>query len=176
MLFKTGGVKPFYVIHTSNRYLHLFNAEERNKCYLRIAELLKCNREMKGFLASGWLYDPHLEWVSPRLVYLREIPENNGAKVFFHLGVTESATKNALLKSRNRRKLYKEGSYIPAVYALVWPFSIIGPFRGLAARARCMVGKSPVLALRYLPYPHCGNVIFGGLTGCLSPVLWQFSS
>lgn len=121
ILFKTRGVTPFYVIHTSNRYLHVFNSTERNKCYIRVAELLKCNREMKGFLGSSWFIDPALETVSPRLAYLRKIPEENGAKVFLHLGVTESATKNALLKSDTRRKLYEEGKYIPRDYAVIWP-------------------------------------------------------
>ncbi len=119
-LLKIKAFKPFYQIHTADRYLDGFNSDERDQAYLRISELLKLNPEMKGFFALSWLYDPELENVSPRLAYLRKIPEQNGAKVF-KIGSGEDDIKNALAKSPTRKKIYDEGSYIPTSYLLIWP-------------------------------------------------------
>jgi hypothetical protein len=119
-LFKTGGRKPFYLIHTVDRYLDRFNPEERDKCYLRIGELLKRNSKIKGLMATCWLYDPMLEKISPRLAFLRQRPEQNGAKVF-RIGTRQFDIDMALLKSPTRRKLYKKGKYIPVCHSVVWP-------------------------------------------------------
>ena len=119
-LFHMGGFKPYYQVHTVDRYIKGFNSEERDKCYLRIAELLKLNPEVKGMVAGSWFYDPSLKNVSPRLTYLIKKPMLYGAKVF-RLGTEESDIKLALMKSPTRRKLYQEGRYIPTRYLIVWP-------------------------------------------------------
>lgn len=120
VLFNTRGLKPFYLIHTVDRYLDGFNPEERDKCYLRVAELLKLNPRIKGFIQCSWYYDPQLENISPRLAYYRQRPEENGAKVF-RIGTSQREIRNALAKSPTRRKLYKEGKYIPTSYLEIWP-------------------------------------------------------
>ena len=97
-----------------------FNPQERDKCYLRIAELLKLNPRVKGYVQCSWYSDPVLENVSPRLVYYRQRPEQNGAKVF-RFGTSESDIRNATSKSPTRRELFKEGKYIPTSYLVVWP-------------------------------------------------------
>jgi hypothetical protein len=118
-LYKLNGFKPFYQIHTVLRYQNRFNSEERDKCYLRISELLKGNPQVKGMYAEGWLYDPNLENVSPELVYLRRKPEQNGAKVF-QIGTRQRDIVHATAMSPTRRKLYQQGTYMPTAYALVW--------------------------------------------------------
>lgn len=120
LIFKMKGFKPFYQIHTVLRYVQGFNPEGREKCYLRIAEMLKRNSEIKGMFALSWLYDPQLESVSPRLAYLRLLPEKYGAKVF-HIGTRQVDINNALVKSPTRRKLFKEGKYMPTAYIKIWP-------------------------------------------------------
>jgi hypothetical protein len=115
-----GGFKPFFTIHTLKRYHARFNAEERYKCYLRIAELLKVNPRVRGIYVRGWLYDPRLGEVSPELEYLRRVPHENGAKSF-RFKSPPHVINYALMWSPTRRKLYEEGKYMPTEYALIWP-------------------------------------------------------
>ena len=119
-LCKLRGFAPFYRIHTLKRHSGGFDPDERIKCYLRIAELMKRNPDVKGMYLFGWFYDPKLAELSPDLAYLREIPETNGARRF-RFGPTEQAIRFATAWSVERRKLYEEGKYTPTEYALIWP-------------------------------------------------------
>ncbi len=120
VLFKTRGRNPFYSIHAVDRYIDKFNEFERYNCYIRIAELLKLNSNVKGFMGLSWYFDPQLEKISPRLAYLRQRPEQNGAEVF-RRGTRQSDIESALKKSPTRRRLYKEGKYVPVCHGVVWP-------------------------------------------------------
>ena len=117
LVFVTKGNAPFYVTHTHLSLVREFTPEARDECHARIAEMLELHPEMKGVFASGWLYDPALEEVSPRLAYLRKRPQENGAWVF---RVGEDIDGGALAKSATRRKLYEEGKYVPTGYLVVW--------------------------------------------------------
>ncbi|CAN5812012.1 hypothetical protein BH11PSE12_BH11PSE12_21780 [soil metagenome] len=117
-LFKTKGFKPFYEIHTHSGNLTEFSLDGWNRCYVRIGELLKLNPEIKGMLGGSWFYDPFLSVISPRLEYLRGIPCENGAKVFF--SQDEGADSSALSKSESRKKMYVDGKYTPKAFLLVW--------------------------------------------------------
>jgi len=56
--------------------------------------------------------------VSPRLAYIREQPEQNGASFF---RIAPNPDSGALAKSATRRRLYEEGKYVPTEYCMVWP-------------------------------------------------------
>ena len=116
---RVGGFKPLYEIHMHPRGLGEFTREEWDQAYLRIAELLILNPLVKGFFGGSWFYDPQLEYVSPRLLYLRKRPEDNGAQNF-HIGPDDGSKANALAKSETRRKLFEEGRYQPRSYMIVW--------------------------------------------------------
>jgi hypothetical protein len=88
--------------------------------YLRIAELMKRNPRIRGIYRRSWLLDPKLEEISPNLAYLRQTPQQNGAKLF-RCSSTERDIKQSLAISPIRRKLYAEGKYLPTVYAYIWP-------------------------------------------------------
>ena len=118
LLIRKGGRLGYYQIHTHTPELSEFNEQGWNDCYIRIAEMLKKYKEVKGMFGGSWFYDPQLEFISPRLMYLRNIPLNNGAISFY---VGEDRTGNALVKSKTRIKLYEEGKYKPKSYLLVWP-------------------------------------------------------
>ena len=75
------------------------------------------NEDHKGFCGASWFYDPQLENISPRLVYLAADPIAGGAERF-HLG--EDHTGSALSKSNTRVKFYDQGKYLPQSYLLVW--------------------------------------------------------
>ncbi|MEW5900803.1 MAG: hypothetical protein AB1715_05015, partial [Acidobacteriota bacterium] len=112
--------KPYYQIHTHDRYLPRFTPEEMQKAYLQIARLLLQNLNIQGLYRISWLLDPQLEKISPHLAHLRKIPEQNGA-VFFRLGTFPMDRERAVRMSPLRKKLYEEGLYVPISYAYVWP-------------------------------------------------------
>ena len=120
MTFKCGGYAPYYMFHAARRYLRHFNEKQMNLAYLRMAEMMTLNRDIKGLHTRGWLLDPQLEEISPDLAYLRQVPQQNGAKLFAG-GVEDSDVKNALRLSPKRQQLHKQGKYAPTTYALIWP-------------------------------------------------------
>lgn len=117
VLLATGN-KHFYQIHTHLSELEEFNPEGWDRCYVRLAEMLELNPDIKGVYGGSWFYDPALEKISPRLVYLRERPQQNGATLLYS-GVDLAG--GALAKSQSRQNLYKQGKYVPKSYGLVWP-------------------------------------------------------
>jgi hypothetical protein len=122
-LFKLGGFKPLYEMHLDTDDPHLmtdFNQNGLIRFYVRVAELLELDPTIKGICGSSWYHDPALDKISPRLSYLRKLPTENGAQIFY-LGSDDSSIRNAILKSPTRKKLYEEGRYMPTGYLLVWP-------------------------------------------------------
>ena len=117
-LFVTKGREPFYWAHVHPDLVKCHTPEERDACEVRIAEMLVYHPEIKGQCGIGWLFDPALEDVSPRLAYLRKVPQENGAWVF---RVGKDIDGGALAKSPTRQKLYQEGRYVPTRYLFVWP-------------------------------------------------------
>lgn len=120
ILFKTRGFSPFCVIQTAPRYLCHFNKEEMDLSYRRIAQLMERDPSIKGLYRRSWLLDPKLEEISPDLAYLRQVPEQNGARLFAG-GSRQVDMKLSLAMSSARRRLYAEGKYSPAGYVYIWP-------------------------------------------------------
>lgn len=120
VIFKCGGLAPYYTHHTVPRYIRRFSEKEMNLAYLRIAKLMKLNRNIKGLHTRSWFFDPQLEHISPHLAYLRQSPLQNGAKLFAS-GATKLDIKLALLISPKRWQLHKQGKYTPTTYTLIWP-------------------------------------------------------
>jgi hypothetical protein len=120
LILKCGGFRSYFTTHTVPRYLSRFNEREMNLAYQRIAELMKLNPRIRGIYRRSWFLDPHLQEISPKLAYLRQVPLQNGAKLFAACP-TKLDTKYALAVSPTRRRLHAEGKYLPTGYALVWP-------------------------------------------------------
>ena len=118
--FYTHGFRPFFALHAHILSLDDFNPDGWHNTYKRLAELLKCNEKMKGWMSSSWFLDPQLEKISPHLVYLRKVPQENGAAIFFVEHDPEGKT-GSLAKSATRRRLFQQGRYRPAIYMRVWP-------------------------------------------------------
>lgn len=117
-----GGFRPFFELHAHILALQDFNPEGWDASYLRMAELLQLNPQIRGIVSSSWFLDPALSDVSPRLAYLREVPEAHGATLMFS-SVDKEGRSGALSKSATRRKLYDEGAYVPTIYTRIWPRS-----------------------------------------------------
>lgn len=118
LIFRLGGKECYYQSHVHIPLLSEFNEKGWYKAYIRIGELLKRNKRVKGVFGTAWFRDPQLEKISPNLIYLRKLPLENGAQ-FFDMGKDTSG--NAFAKSKTRRKLYDEGKYIPHGYLMIWP-------------------------------------------------------
>ena len=120
VMLRLGGLGPLFRSHLDSRHLAEFNPHARNQFFARIAELLAVMPEVKGLVGTSWLYDPQLESISPHLLYLRKVPMDNGA--FLRIdGPEEIHTQRATARSRTRKKLYEEGTYLPVCATLVWP-------------------------------------------------------
>ena len=122
ILFDAHGNRPYFNLHTHDFELDEFNEEGWRRLFLRIADLLESRPVMKGvFVGGGWLYDPNLPAISPRLAYHRALTIPNGARTFF-FAYDRSGTKSyALKKSPTRQRLYAEGKYKPELHVLIWP-------------------------------------------------------
>ncbi len=116
---RLGGFKPYVQIHTHLSNLGDFNEEGWNECYRCCADLYEVRPDLLGMFGSSWFYDPALATISPRLSYLRDIPVQGGAELFFY-EAGGHAIHDALSTSSSRRKLYEEKKYLPTSYMLVW--------------------------------------------------------
>lgn len=122
IFFTLGGFKPLYVMHTDSHdpaSIGDFNQEGFNRLFLRVAQLLKLNKKIKGLYCVGWLNDPKLSEISPRLAFARRIFTDNGGTIFY-IGPSQNAVESATFKSATRRQLYNEGKYIPTEYLAIW--------------------------------------------------------
>jgi hypothetical protein len=119
VLLRLKGRGPLLRVHTDARNLADFTKAGWDRCYLRMAELLRAFPQVLGLVGTSWFYDPQLDWATPQLRYLRQ-PLAHGAILRVD-GATEVHTAWALAQSRRRRQLYDEGRYRPVCCTLVWP-------------------------------------------------------
>ncbi|MCB1791919.1 MAG: hypothetical protein KDJ24_16565, partial [Gammaproteobacteria bacterium] len=119
-VFDAGGFRPYFELHAHVLALQDFNPDGWDASYQRMAELLQLNPHIRGIVSSSWFLDPALTDVSPRLAYLREVPEAHGATLMFS-SVDKEGCSGALSKSATRRKLFDEGAYVPTIYTRIWP-------------------------------------------------------
>lgn len=116
---RTRGIKPFYCFHTDRSLAADFNPDGYDQAYLRVAEMLEINPEMKGLIGKSWFYDPVLERISPELAYLRTRPQQNGALLLDDVP-DGAAVKAALKFSKTRQEAYDRGEYSPTYHWLMW--------------------------------------------------------
>jgi hypothetical protein len=113
------GPDAWFAPHTESRHLDEFNEAGWETTYRNVASLLRRHTDVVGVVGYSWFYDPELELISPRLAYLRRRSLAGGA-VFIRGHTTEFDVRNAIAKSRTRRRLYRAGEYTPVGYKMVW--------------------------------------------------------
>jgi hypothetical protein len=107
-------------IHTESRWLEDFNEAGWDRCWLRVAALLRRMPKMRGVIGASWFYDPPLCEISPRLAYLQRRPVENGA-FLVHQGPDPLSTERCTATSPSRRDLVAKGLYTPRSWILAWP-------------------------------------------------------
>jgi hypothetical protein len=70
-------------------------------------------------MSISWWFDPFLESISPKLAFLRKVPQDAGARLF-EVPTSEEAVQDAIKLSGERAKLYEAGKYRPKAYLLAW--------------------------------------------------------
>ena len=114
------GGAPWFEHHTESRYLDEFSEAGMDRTYLCVASMLRTHTEVAGLTAYGWLYDPQLAEISPRLAYLRQRPLEHGA-ISLRGHTSDFDIRNATAKSPTRRRLYEVGEYLPVAHRILWP-------------------------------------------------------
>jgi len=119
MLARARGFRPFFALHAHPLALDDFNPAGWLATYHRLAALLEANPGVRGITSASWFLDPALRTVSPRLAYLRDVPEAGGARFYFVARDTRGES-GALARSPTRRGLFAQGRYVPEVWLRVW--------------------------------------------------------
>lgn len=113
-------LEPWSSFHVEARYLEEFDEAGWDRAYVRMASLLQQHPEVRGITAGGWLYDPQLATISPRLGHFFHRPLERGAiAVRFPPSPIDVAW--ATEKSASRRRLHDEGRYTPDTHTMLWP-------------------------------------------------------
>jgi len=110
-----------YVIHTVERNIREFNAEQMDLAYCNIARLLQRNDSVWGVFRSSWFLDPTLGEISPKMAFLSETPANHGAELYDGGPCSEDDIRKATSMSPERSHLYETGAYVPRNYFYFWP-------------------------------------------------------
>ena len=117
----------YYEIHTVDRNIRDFNAEQMELAYGRVARLLERDPDIWGVYRESWFLDPALADISPELRFLWEVPLRHGAQLHCEGPLPAGSVAKVLATSPKRKKHFKEGRYVPRNYFYFWPRkSLIG--------------------------------------------------
>jgi hypothetical protein len=119
LLTRAGGFAPLWGLHFDRRLIGAFNEAGYTALYLRLADLLAANPDVRGVMSSSWWHDPVLPQISPELGFIGRHPESSGA-VLLRVGADAVATVDATRFARQRALLHRQGLYRPCVYLLAW--------------------------------------------------------
>ena len=123
LLYTTLTMRPFFEMHINifDRFLMKnFNLNGWCESYIKLAQILKKNKFMKGIYGASWFFDPQLKEVSPEISYIKDLADEIGA-FSINSGVYKHSTITALFMNKHRQKLYDEGKYIPQNYMVFIP-------------------------------------------------------
>lgn len=115
------GTSPVAEIHVNDRRRNRITLSETEglRSFYRLACSLEFQPELRGLMTCSWLYCPSTASLAPRIAWLREFFLRQGA-VLFPIGPAP-ADSGFLIGSEERRRLYEQGSYRPAMTCVVWP-------------------------------------------------------
>ncbi|MFN3945575.1 MAG: hypothetical protein ACK4K7_11665 [Allosphingosinicella sp.] len=115
-----GGRKPFLEGHTHDPVARAYWNEAGWREALRLAALaLPALPAARGVFGTAWFYDPQVREISPRIAFAQDLQVGKGA-LHIEIGSNEDAVRNATATSAERRNRYREGSYLPTDFAVIW--------------------------------------------------------
>lgn len=79
-LFRTGGFSPLAELHLNPRRRNerVLIEKEFLRSYHRVARWLVMRPDVRGVLASSWLWSPDIPKIRPHLAWMRRVPSENG--------------------------------------------------------------------------------------------------
>lgn len=121
ILLGCGGCTPFLEGHTHDPVARAYWNEAGWREALRLAALaLPAFPAARGAFGTAWFYDPAIREVSPRIAFAQDLQVGKGA-LRIRIGTNEATVRNATATSAGRRNLYRNGTYLPTDYAVIWP-------------------------------------------------------
>jgi len=118
--FRMTGFGPCVGTHLSVARIHfrsLIEGEYR-RAYCWLAKSLAMQPDVKGLVASSWLYSESTFEVSPHLRWMRDLIVKNGG---FAAEIGEAPPASGfLVGSATRRKLYESGKFKPRETMVLW--------------------------------------------------------
>ena len=115
-----GSLAPYLENHVHLWMLGGFSPEGREACFRRVAQLLRLWPQARGLMGTSWYYDQALAAVSPKLAYLRQVPQAHGA-LFLEHPPSAQAAHDAAQRAPARRAAIERGAYRPRAVTMVWP-------------------------------------------------------
>ena len=120
ILLGCGGRRPFLEGHTHDPMARAYWNEAGWGEALRIAALaLPALPRARGIFGTAWFYDPAIRQISPRIAFAQDLQFGRGAWRI-RIGSNEAAIANATATSAERRNRYRDGTYLPTDYSLIW--------------------------------------------------------
>jgi hypothetical protein len=115
-----GGRRPFLEGHTHDPMARAYWNEAGWGEALRLAALaLPAFPRARGVFGTAWFYDPEIRKISPRISFAQDLQAGRGAWRI-RIGSNEAAISNATATSAERRNRYRDGTYVPTDYSLIW--------------------------------------------------------
>jgi hypothetical protein len=120
VFMRCGGRSPFLEGHTHDPVARAYWNEPGWREALRLAALaLPALPRVRGAFGTAWFYDPAVKEVSPRIAFAQDLQVGHGAHRI-EIGSNEAAIANATATSAERRNRYRDGTYLPADFAIIW--------------------------------------------------------
>lgn len=111
--------RNMYEVHVEDRRLtpHFLQDGWRD-FYLELSERIEQEPRVGGIFGKAWFWDASMKEHSPRMSYLRDLPEAGGALFFPARGVLDG--DHIALDNPRRRRLYDAGQYTPTESIMIW--------------------------------------------------------
>lgn len=113
------GWKRWYIDHLDPRYMAEFHPAGWTVFFIRAAQLLELNPDVRGIAGASWFNDPRVAEISAELAFM-QMPMKHGA-FCADMGTTPQDVSYAIALSAKRKSLYERGEYTPKCFLVMWP-------------------------------------------------------
>jgi len=120
-LRRCGGRRPMIEGHVHDAMARAYWNEPGWRETMRLGAMaLIAMPWLKGSFGIAWYYDPAVLAITPKLGFTHRMQLDHGA-FRFRIGSSPATIDHALAANAARRNRYREGTYLPTDYAIVWP-------------------------------------------------------